>query len=98
MTYRSCQNVLVIGSFLLLISAALPSRLTDRWAPAYRFPQMSAPTVAAATVVTVWTNQKTGLYYCADSKLYGNVKPGAYMTQEQAQERGYQPSGGVSCR
>ena len=98
MSYRRCQNVLVIGSFLLLLSSALPSRIVDRWASMHRFPQLSAPTVAAATVVTVWINQRTGLYYCSDSKLYGNAKPGAYMTQEQAQERGYQPSGGVSCR
>jgi hypothetical protein len=104
MTYRTCQNTILIGSFFLLLSILfvpfLPP-LVKKWGAAdrmYRLPPLNTPTVAAATIVKVWAYKKTGLYYCPDSKLYGKVKPGMYMTQEKALERGYRPAGQDSCR
>ena len=107
MTYRTCQNTVLIGSFVLLFAIIfypfLPfiPALIKNWGPAdrvYRLAPLETPTVAAATIVKVWTYKKTGVYYCPDSKLYGKVKPGDYMTQEKALERGYRPAGQEPCR
>jgi len=101
MTYRTCQNIVLIGSFFLLLNMLFPPPLVERWRAADRVDRLlrlNTQTAAAATVVKVWTYKKTGLYYCPDSKLYGKVKPGVYMTQEKALERGYRPAGQVPCR
>jgi len=101
MTYRTCQNVVLIGSFFLLLNMLLLPPLVEKWGVGdrvERLPQLNTPTVAAGTVVNVWTYKKTGLYYCPDSKFYGKVKPGVYMTQEKALERGYRPAGQNPCR
>ncbi len=101
MTYRSCQNIVLIGSFFLLLDILFLPPLVEKWEAVDRvdrLPQLNTPTVAAATNVKVWTYKKTGLYYCPDSKLYGKLKPGVYMTQEKALERGYRPAGQDPCR
>jgi hypothetical protein len=38
------------------------------------------------------------LYYCPDSQLYGKFKPGMYMMQDDALERGYRPAAQEPCR
>jgi hypothetical protein len=102
MTYRTCQNIVLIGSLFLLFSILFFPSLpfVEKWGAdrAYRLNPLNTPTVAAATRIKVWTYKKTGLYYCPDSKLYGKVKPGVYMTQEKALERGYRPAGQDPCR
>lgn len=107
MTYRACQNIVLIGSFILLLSVVffpfLPylPLLVKKWGAVdrvYQLPPLNTPTVSAATIVKVWTYKKTGVYYCPDSKLYGKTKPGEFMTQEKALERGYQPAGQTPCR
>ncbi len=97
MTYRTHQNLLLLGSFLLLAFVML-SPLLEKRVDVEKLPQPKTPTVSAAIVVKVWAYKRTGLYYCSDSQLYGNVKPGEYMTQENALERGYRPAGGDPCR
>jgi len=101
MTYRSCQNIVLICSFFLLLDILFLPPLVEKWGAVDRvdrLPPLSKPTAAAATIVKVWAYKKTGLYYCPDSKLYGKVKPGVYMTQEKAQDRGYRPAGQDPCR
>jgi hypothetical protein len=101
MTYRTCQNIVLIGSFFLLLNMLFLPSLVEKWGAVDRvdrLPQLNTPSVAAATIIKVWTYKKTGLYYCHDSKLYGRAKPGAYMTQEKALERGYRPAGQDPCR
>jgi hypothetical protein len=101
MTYRTCQNIVLIGSFFLLLDILFLPPLVEKWGAVDRvdrLPQLNTPTVAAATIVKVWAYKKTGLYYCPDSKLYGKIKPGVYMTQEKALERGYRPAGQDPCR
>jgi hypothetical protein len=101
MSYRTCQNIVLFGSFFLLLNMVLLPPLVEKWGIVgrdNRLPQLNTPTVAAETVVKVWTYKKTGLYYCPDSKLYGKGKSGAYMTQEKALERGYRPAGQNRCR
>ena len=101
MTYRTCQNIVLIGSFFLLFNMLFLPLLVEKWGAVDRvdrLPQLDTPTVAAATIVKVWTYKKTGLYYCPDSKFYGKVKPGVYMTQEKALLSGYRPAGQDPCR
>jgi hypothetical protein len=101
MTYRTCQNIVLIGSFLLLLDILFLPPLVEKWGAVDRvgrLPQLNTPNVAAATIVKVWVYKKTGLYFCPDSKLYGKVKPGVYMTQEKALGRGYRPAGQDPCR
>ena len=95
MTYRALQNILLVGCFLLLIVVLFPSFLLEKWESR---PKVDVPTVTAATIVRVWTYQKTGLYYCPDSKFYGTLKPGRYMVQDKALESGYRPAGQQFCR
>jgi hypothetical protein len=74
MTYRTCQNIVLIGSFFLLLDILFLPPLVEKWGAVDRvdrLPQLNTPTVAAATIVKVWAYKKTGLYYCPDSKLYG---------------------------
>jgi hypothetical protein len=97
MTYRACQNLLLVGSFLLL-AFLIVSPLLDREGRVERLPQLKTPSVTAATIVNVWVYKKTGLYYCPESKFYGKVKPGVYMTQEKALERGFRPAAQEPCR
>ena len=97
MTYRGSQNLLIIGS-LLLLAVLIVSPLLDREGRVERLPQLKTPTVTAATIVNVWVFKKTGLYYCPESKFYGKVKPGGYMTQEKALERGFRPAAQEPCR
>jgi len=101
MTYRTCQNIVLIGSFFLLLDILFLPPLVEKWGAVDRvdrLPHLNTPTVAAATIVKVWAYKTTGLYYCPDSKLYGKIKPGVYMTQEKALERGYRPAGQDPCR
>ena len=48
--------------------------------------------------VKIWANQRSGLYYCPDSKLYGKLTPGTYMSQSEAIQNGYQPAAKEECR
>jgi hypothetical protein len=97
MRYRTFQNILVAGSFLLVLICLVLPLLLERWRSVGQI-RVLQPTVAAATLFQVWTVKKTGWYYCPDSGLYGKLQQGAYMSEETAQERGYQPAGGYGCR
>ena len=97
MTHRTYENILIIGSLILLVYLITPS-VHERWSGAYRLPQFKEQTVSAATIVKVWTYKKTGWYYCPDSRFYGKLKPGKYMTQDEALERGYRPAAQEPCR
>jgi hypothetical protein len=97
MRHRAYENALFIGS-LILLAYLITFPIHERWSGADTLAQFKEQTVSAATVVKVWTYKKTGWYYCPDSKLYGRLKPGKYMTQDDALERGYRPAGQEPCR
>ncbi|HXJ95133.1 MAG TPA: hypothetical protein VMT20_20015 [Terriglobia bacterium] len=48
--------------------------------------------------VKVWVSSRSGLYYCADSTLFGKVSPGVYMAQGEALQKGYRPAEEQPCR
>lgn len=70
-------------------------------APALR-PAQTPPPPATQTQgnpnVKVWVNTKTGVYHCPGSRWYGTTKQGEYMTQKQAQDKGYRPAYGKVCQ
>jgi len=37
----------------------------------------------------VWVNTNSKIYHCEDSRFYGKTKAGEYMTEAEAQEKGY---------
>lgn len=47
--------------------------------------------------VTVWVNTNSGVYHCSNTRWYGNTKSGQYMTQQEAQSKGYRPAHGSAC-
>ena len=47
--------------------------------------------------IKVWVDTGYGFYHCPNTKLYGKTKQGVYMTQKQAQDRGYRPAYGTYC-
>jgi hypothetical protein len=47
--------------------------------------------------VTVWVNTNSGVYHCPNTQWYGNTKSGKYMTQKEAQSKGYRPAHGSVC-
>jgi hypothetical protein len=60
-----------------------------------------SPTASTTSVgnpgVTVWVNTQSGVYHCANTRWYGNTKSGTYMTQKEAQAKGYRPAHGSVC-
>jgi hypothetical protein len=47
--------------------------------------------------VRVWVNTNSGVYHCPGTRWYGNTKEGKYMTQKEAQSKGYRPAYGIIC-
>ncbi len=47
--------------------------------------------------VKVWVNTNSGTYHCSGTRWYGKTKEGEYMTQKQAQEKGYRPAHNNPC-
>lgn len=94
----SSHNRLFFFPFLLLVVALVV------FYPALDLPSISGlfqPTPKAGkgtSSVKVWANQRSGLYYCPDSKFYGKLTPGVYLSQSEAIGKGYQPVGNETCR
>lgn len=80
------KRVLLI---LALVSTAL----------AYQKPAPSPTPTPSRGIPTikVWVDTEYGFYHCPSTKLYGKTKQGVYMTQKQAQDRGYRPAYGTYC-
>ncbi|MGC9996279.1 MAG: hypothetical protein ABSE79_13235 [Terriglobia bacterium] len=82
--------LLIVGLVVLYPVLHLPS-----------LSQLFQPTPKAAsekTSVKIWANQRSGLYYCPGSKLYGKLTPGTYMSESEAIQNGYQPGANQACR
>ena len=82
------KRVLVIVCFLF-VSTGLAQQSKPTPTPAQ--PSKGVPTIR------VWVDTAYGYYHCPTSKLYGKTKQGVYMTQKQAQDRGYRPAYGTVC-
>ncbi|MGD1103561.1 MAG: serine/threonine-protein kinase [Terriglobia bacterium] len=47
--------------------------------------------------VKVWVNTDSGTYHCPGTRWYGKTQQGEYMTQKQAQDKGYHPAARRAC-
>lgn len=47
--------------------------------------------------VKVWVNTNSGTYHCPGTRWYGKTQVGEFMTQKQAQDKGYRPSASRAC-
>jgi hypothetical protein len=47
--------------------------------------------------VRVWVNTNSGVYHCPGTRWYGKTKSGKYMSQREAQAKGYRPAYGAVC-
>src|ERR1044072_6792609 len=45
--------------------------------------------------VKVWVNTNSGVYHCPGTRWYGKTKSGQFMTQREAQAKGYRPAYGA---
>lgn len=52
---------------------------------------------AGNATVKVWVNTNSGVYHCPGTRWYGNTKSGRFMTQREAQSKGYRPAYGAVC-
>jgi hypothetical protein len=48
--------------------------------------------------VKVWVNTASGVYHCPGARWYGATKHGEYISQVEAQKKGYRPAYGKVCR
>ena len=48
--------------------------------------------------VKVWVNTDSNVYHCPGTRWYGATKHGVYLTQAEAQKKGYRPAYGKVCR
>ena len=79
---------------LLIVVLALVSTTLAQQKPA---PSPTPATSRGIPTIRVWVDTEYGFYHCPNSKLYGKTKQGVYMTQKQAQDRGYRPAYGTYC-
>lgn len=83
------KRVLVI-LILVLVSSAIAQQKQPT-------PQPSPSPSRGVPTIRVWVDTEYGFYHCPNTKLYGKTKQGVYMTQKQAQDRGYRPAYGTYC-
>jgi hypothetical protein len=47
--------------------------------------------------VKVWVNTRSRTYHCPGTTWYGNTQEGEFMTQKEAQDKGYRPAADRAC-
>lgn len=80
---RRFLTAVLLGAVLVGLSALT---VPQRRSAAAEAPQAGNPSVK------VWVNTSSGVYHCRGTRWYGNTKHGAYMTQKEAQEKGFRPA------
>jgi HAMP domain-containing protein len=45
----------------------------------------------------VWVNTRSGAYHCPGTRWFGKTHEGEYMTQKEAQDKGYYPAANQPC-
>jgi hypothetical protein len=91
-THPALPAVILLVSFAVFMAALAPLDFTSIFRRFFPVQVQKVPHQDAA----VWVDQTAGVYYCADSIMFGKTK-GAYMKQVEALDRGYQPALGTYC-
>jgi len=47
--------------------------------------------------VKVWVNTESGTYHCPGTRWYGMTQQVKYMTQKEAQDKGFHPAADRAC-
>jgi len=84
--------VLVPVIFAALYIAFDPSAIGSLYGNARKSP------LGNSQDIQVWASQRSGLYYCPGTILYGKLQPGKNITERIALQNGFQPSLGKMCR
>ena len=79
---------------LILVFALVSTAVAQQKQPS---PSPSPSPSRGIPTIKVWVDTEYGFYHCPNTKLYGKTKQGVYMTQKQAQDRGYRPAYGTFC-
>ena len=79
---------------LILVLALVPTAVAQQKKPS---PSPTPAPSRGIPTIKVWVDTEYGFYHCPNTKLYGKTKQGVYMTQKQAQDRGYRPAYGTYC-
>lgn len=84
--------------FIILAAAlAIFFPVLKRWQPWTGWFAPRAQRVTTSSAVRVWVNERSGLYYCTQSVLFGKITPGQYMVQGNALQKGYRPAEEEPC-
>jgi hypothetical protein len=55
------------------------------------------PRPGDGSLATVWVNPRAMVYYCSQSRSFGNTADGHFMTEREALGAGYTPEFGKRC-
>ena len=96
---RRGRWIAALLGFCVLLSGSLYAR--HRWLRG-RAPQAvaaAAPKSSGADNpdAKVWVNTDSGTYHCPGSRWYGKTQTGEFMTQKQAEQKGYRPASKRAC-
>lgn len=78
--------VALLAAFLVCLPTSVP---------VFAGTQVAIPIAKAES--KVWGNSSSKVYHCPGTKYYGNTARGEYLTESQAQERGYRAAYGKTC-
>ncbi len=84
--------VILLVSFAVFMAALAPLDFSSIFHKFFPTQIQKVPHQDAA----VWVDKTAGVYYCADSIMFGKTQ-GGYMKQVEALDRGYQPALGTYC-
>ena len=84
------RTILCVGLVLVVTNAAFEA------VPLHTFLEITVQTQGNPNT-KVWVNTNSGVYHCPGTRWYGITKEGKYMTQKEAQAKGYRPAYGIAC-
>lgn len=91
-THPALPAVVLLVAFAVFMAAIAPMNFSSILRKFFPKQPGTVPHQSAA----VWVDYNAGVYYCADSIMFGKTK-GQYMKQVDALDRGYQPALGTYC-
>jgi hypothetical protein len=87
---RPRTSLALILVLLSLIACGSSQAVVNRDSP-------STSQSSESAKVIVWVNTNSGVYHCPNTRWYGKTKSGRFMTQREAQSKGYRPAYGAVC-